>query len=232
MKKIVFIAFFLDIFLVSTFITGCQREQKGQENQLQATIPSIEPTPNLPGFFTTTATTPNGEFLLNCWYEGSLTCSLQYPNGNQVPYGIGSDGSGIWWSYDNKYAVICNGMTHDSPGCLRGFWMWQMVNGERVEFRIPDFGRGFPADYEPGVEYQWTQFTVFKWKQDENLLAYFYQPDYLDRLGDLVIFDVETGVEWFEKGCPDWLFFPTHETGESVPNLNWTAVCNIVKERN
>jgi hypothetical protein len=160
-----------------------------------------------------------------------LNCSLQYPNGNQVPYGISSDGSGIWWSYDNQYAVICRGMTHDSPGCLQGFWMWRMTDGERIDFRISESGRGFPADYDPGFELHWIMFTVFKWKQDENQLAYYYQPDYADRLDGLAIFNAETGEERFVKECPDWLFLPTHETGESLPKLDWTAVCDIIVQQ-
>jgi len=122
-------------------------------------------------------------------------------------------------------------MTHDSPGCLQGFMMWRMTDGERIDFRIYDNGRGVPPDYHPGYEYQWTQFTEFKWKQDENQLAYYFQPDPVDRLDGLAIFDAETGEERFVKECPDWLFLPTHEPGESLPNLDWTAVCDIIAQQ-
>ena len=231
MKKILLVVLFLNCIIVGAYLTSCQRKQADQANQPQATVSPPEPTPTLPGFFTSTASTPNGEFLLNCWYLGKLNCSLQYPNGNQVPYGISSDGSGIWWSYNNQYAVICRGLTHDSPGCLQGFWMWRMTDGERIDFRIYDNGRGFPADYDPGYEVHWIQFTIFRWKQDENLLAYYYQPDPVARLSGLAIFDAETGKERFVEECPDWLFLPTHETGERTPDLDWTAVCNIIDQK-
>ncbi|MFZ0546862.1 MAG: hypothetical protein WAM60_15555, partial [Candidatus Promineifilaceae bacterium] len=224
MKKILLVILFLNFIFIVAILTSCQRKKVPQTNQSPAAETPTQPTP--PGFFTTTASTPNGEFLLNCWDWGQLTCALQYPNGNQVPYGISSDGSGIWWSYDNQYAVICEGMTHDSPGCLKGFRMWRMIDGERIDFRIYDNGRGAPP--YSGYKYQWTQFTVFKWKQGENQLAYYYQPDYANRLDGLVLFDAETSTATFVKECPEWLFLPTRETGESTPNLDWGAVCDIV----
>jgi hypothetical protein len=156
MKKILFVVLLLNFIFMVAILTSCQRKKDNQANQPPPTEIPPQPSPTLPGSFTTTtASTPNGEFPLNCWFLVDLNCSLQYPNGNQVPYGISSDGSGIWWSYDNQYAVICRGMTHDSPGCLQGFWMWRMTDGERIDFRISDHGRGFPADYDPGITYGW-----------------------------------------------------------------------------
>jgi hypothetical protein len=155
-----------------------------------ATTPILDKQPNSPvptlssttdvsrGFYTSTLTSPDGRIRLplDCYSTATNTnCSAIFPNGQKVE-------ASLEWLPDNRFAIECGGLTHDSA--CTGFSIWDMVDGRRLG--------GF-KDY-------WYQLSP-----DQKQMIYITPDVYINARPHLMLLDLVSEQEKELKTCPDWL---------------------------
>ncbi len=143
--------------------------------------------------FTTTFTSPNGAVVLpaTCRYSDVPHCYGQFSNGANMEL------SGIRWSSDEQFAVVCHGATHDSP--CKGYEIWNVAEGKHLE-TLP-----------------WS--TWGRWEPNGYVLT--YTTELSADIPTLFLFDAKTGEHSGVMICPEWLGVYRSD----MPDVEWNHLC-------
>lgn len=143
--------------------------------------------------FTTIFTSPNATAILSvaCSYSDVPHCYGQFPNGANMEL------SGIRWPFDERFAVVCRGGTHDSP--CKGYEIWNIAEGKHLE-TLP-----------------WSMWG--RWEPSGHIFA--YTTELSANKPTLFLFAAKTGKQSRATMCPEWLGVYKND----MTDIEWSHLC-------